>query len=424
MPHANRDAPTLSCDDRQTLRELAKRKAEVAALPIQAERKQLWIAHNSLRPQRPMMLVFPEGAWRELLPEDHLACRGNWARQLERRIRTELYTHEHFDDDTVIEDKWEVPAVIHDTGWGLESRVIESDMAHGAWKFDPVIHEPADLDKIRYPELTFDEAATEANYQRMAELFGDILDVRRTGRKRIDFHLMNQYTRWRGLEQTMMDMVAEPQWLHDAMRRLTEGHQQRVEQLVDMNLLSLNNDNTYNNSGGNGWTDDLPAEGFDPQRVRKCDVWACAEAQELAGVGPEMHREFSLVYEAQLLAGFGLTGYACCDPLDRKLGDLFELVTTVRRISISPTADVDVCAPQMNGDYIFSWKPQPAHLVGEFNEPMVRQYIRHTLDVCREHHCVLEMILKDTHTCQNQPERFDRWTRIAREEIEQAPAFA
>jgi len=28
------------------------------------------------------------------------------------------------------------------------------------------------------------------------------------------------------------------------------------------------------------------------------------------------------------------------------------------------------------------------------------------------------MILKDTHTCQHHPERFDQWTRIARELID------
>jgi hypothetical protein len=48
---------------------------------------------------------------------------------------------------------------------------------------------------------------------------------------------------------------------------------------------------------------------------------------------------------------------------------------------------------------------------------MVREYIRHTLDTSRD--CVIEMILKDTHTCENRPERFNEWTRIARELVEE-----
>ena len=55
------------------------------------------------------------------------------------------------------------------------------------------------------------------------------------------------------------------------------------------------------------------------------------------------------------------------------------------------------------------------HLVGAFQSGRVRRYIQHTLDAADG--CVLEIILKDTHTCEHHPERFDRWTRIAREEV-------
>lgn len=61
---------------------------------------------------------------------------------------------------------------------------------------------------------------------------------------------------------------------------------------------------------------------------------------------------------------------------------------------------------------------QPAHLVGDFDEEKIRGYIQHTLDVTQANGCVVEMILKDTHTCENQPERFTRWTDIAREVVE------
>jgi hypothetical protein len=55
----------------------------------------------------------------------------------------------------------------------------------------------------------------------------------------------------------------------------------------------------------------------------------------------------------------------------------------------------------------------------EFNAEFIRAYIRHTLDVCRANGCVVEMVLKDTHTCEHRPERFGEWTRIARELCEE-----
>jgi hypothetical protein len=190
-----------------------------------------------------------------------------------------------------------------------------------------------------------------------------------------------------------------------------------VQQYVDQNLLSLNNDGTYHSSGGNGYIDTLPAPGFHPDRVRPCDLWASAEVQELTAVSPGQHEEFALRYERQLLAPFGLSGYGCCEDLTHKLDRVCAL-PHLRRISIAPAANVDLSAPQLGHRFIFSWKPQPAHLVGNFDEPMIRQYIRHTIDVARQYGCVLEMILKDTHTCEHHPERFDRWTQIAREEVE------
>jgi len=64
------------------------------------ERRGLWRRHNSLKPCRPLVLVFPEGAWPELLPESVLQCRGDTARIFESELHTRIYYHEHFDDDT------------------------------------------------------------------------------------------------------------------------------------------------------------------------------------------------------------------------------------------------------------------------------------------------------------------------------------
>ncbi|HHH75858.1 MAG TPA: hypothetical protein ENL03_02395, partial [Phycisphaerae bacterium] len=154
-----------------------------------------------------------------------------------------------------------------------------------------------------------------------------------------------------------------------------------MKQLIDLNLLDLNNDNTYQNSGGNGWTDELPPADYDPDHIMPKDMWAMAQAQELTQVSPEMHEEFALHYEKQLLAPFGLTSYGCCEDLTRKL-DYICRIPKMRRISIAPWADVDACAERLKGDYIFSWKPQPSMLVGHFNEEKVRDYIRHTAEVC------------------------------------------
>ena len=52
--------------ERQTLQRLAERVAEIAALPVQRARAQLWQAMNSLQPERPMVLADPQNGWRGL----------------------------------------------------------------------------------------------------------------------------------------------------------------------------------------------------------------------------------------------------------------------------------------------------------------------------------------------------------------------
>lgn len=407
----------IDAHDREVLRSLARQVAEIADTPEMKKRRKAWVEHNSLRSKYPMMLVFPEGSWGEIMPWSSMQCRDNNARGIEWGMRMNVYVASHFKDDSVIGKDFNVGKHIRHTGWGLDAKRIPSPADRGAWHFDPVIKEPADLKKLKFPEATYDETSTMKNLAEMQDLFGDILKVQLVGIKHISYHLMSQYTSLRGLEEVMVDMIAEPQMLHDAMAFLTEGHKRLLKQHAQLNLLEFNNDNTYHNSGGNSFTDELPLPDADPARPRPCDMWASAESQELAQVSPEHHAEFALRYEKELLAPFGLTGYGCCEDLTRKLDDVFT-IPHIRRISCSPWADVDVCAEKLKGNYIFSWKPHPAHLVGEFNRDAIRKYVRHMLEASKANGCVLEMVLKDTHTCDNHPERFDEWTRIAREEIQ------
>jgi len=423
----------ISKKDKALLRELAKRVAEIASLPIMEERRKLWKHHNSLDPQRPMILVFPEGSWQELLPPSRLKCEGEetvppglWpgrfirltgARAMEWELRRRIYYYEHLHDDTVIENQWAVRKAVTHTGWGLEPQYRPSGDATGAWGFAPVINAPKDLEKLRFPKVIYDEDATQQALEEAQEIFGDILDVQLKGIAHVSFHLTSLYCRLRGLEQMMLDMYLNPEMLHEAMSLLEEGHHRLIQQYEELNLLSLNNDGTYHSSGGVGYTDELPQPDCDPQHVRPCDIWASAESQEMAPVSPELHNKFVLQYEKRLLEPFGLNGYGCCDPLDKKLDYVFA-IPHIRRISISPWADVETCAERLGGKYIFSWKPNPAYLVGTFDAEGIREYLQHTLDVAKANGCVLEMILKDTHTCENHPERFTWWTDIARELVE------
>lgn len=49
-------------------------------MPEQAEKRELWTAHNDLTQTRPLIFCDPENAWYELIPADALRCEGMLAR--------------------------------------------------------------------------------------------------------------------------------------------------------------------------------------------------------------------------------------------------------------------------------------------------------------------------------------------------------
>lgn len=404
--------------DLTVLRQLAAAIAEAAADPEQEQRRRRWYALCRLEPERPVVFCSPEGAWEEILPEQAMLCRDPLARGWERRLRLRLHAWEHFSDDAVVDDTFRVSHVCHDSGWGLEPKRVYSDTPRGAYYWHGALRDEADLDRLSYPTVTVDREATDRLVSRAHDVFDGILRVELKTSLWWTLGLIGEFAMLRGLEQVMVDMCERPRWVHRAMRFLMEGRLRWLDSLEEKGLLSLNNGNDYVGSGAFGWTDELPAPGFDGRRVRTRDMWGFAEAQEISGVSPAMHEEFVLEYQIPLLERFGLNYYGCCEPLHRKF-DMLKRVPRLRRVSISPWCDRAIAAEALQDRFVFSWKPHPAYLADvTFDEEAVRAYIRETLEIARG--CVVEMALKDTHTCNGEPDRFDRWTRIAKEECERA----
>lgn len=400
--------------DRSVLRQLAKQVAEIGAHPRQAELRELWRRHNRLERVRPLVLISPEGAWEEILPHSELQCTDDFARGYEWHLRSLIYRWEHFHDDNVIEPWIKVGLAWWTTGWGLDPGYIHSDVPRGAWHFDPPMKELEDLNKLKFPEVVIDEEATQRNFEQIHEAVGDILEVKIHRRLYIwgESSLVSTLAEFRGLDQIMWDMTDRPEWVHKAMSFLAEGMSCVFDQIEAYDKLDLCNTDEYVGSGGVAYTDELPGPGFEG-RVRLKDLWGFAEAQEFVGVSPAMHEEFALRYQRPLLERFGLTCYGCCEPVTDRLQYLFK-IPNLRRISISPWADLRIAAEGLQDKYIFSWKPNPAQMCGDFNTDWIRKQIREALDIAKA--CVVEIVLKDTHTVDNDPPRFDTWARIAQEE--------
>ncbi|MGD8239335.1 MAG: hypothetical protein PVH68_12325 [Armatimonadota bacterium] len=404
--------------DRAVLRDLAKALAEIAALPVQAERAELWRRLNGMDPVRPMVWCnVAASCWSEFFNGDELQCTDEWARRHEVSLRQGLYHWEHFKDDRGFDGTIASPIAIHDTGWGIAEDSTRPDHWYGARRYNTIIEADADPEIIGMPEITVDPEATERNYERLCDVYDGILTVEKRGRDGFWFSIMDEFIKWRGIENVMVDMVDRPEWVHAVMERMTDGWLSRLDQLESQGLLSLNNGNQRVGSAAFGYTDELPQEDFDGERVRTIDMWGHATTQIFSEVSPAMHDEFALTYEKRFLERFGLANYGCCEPLHLKV-DIAKTIPNLRRLSMSPWIDVEVGAEAIGRDCIFSWKPNPAILGGEDWFPeLARDHIRDTLEKTRD--CVVEIIMKDLHTCRGEPHRIAEWCKIASELADQ-----
>lgn len=404
----------MNAKDHRILRELAKRTADLASRPVEEEKRALWYGHNALEATRPLVFCFPENGWNEIITEDHMRCSGALAREWEMILRKDIFWGESMRDDRVVQPFFDIPYVYTESDWGMHETKIGGENG-GSYVWDSPLKSYDDMDRLHFPEITVDYRATDDLIALASEVLGDILTVQLKGKWWWSLGMTRTLVNLRGLEQIMYDTYDHPKQLKQLMGILSAGIQAKLDFLEEYNLLSLNNDGTYVGSGGFGWTHELPAPGFDGA-VRIIDMWGFAESQETVTFSPDMFEEFIFPYQLPVLERFGLNCYGCCEPLDKRW-HVVERIPRLRRVSVSPWADVAVMSEKLGDRYIFSYKPNPADLaVPEMDEERVRNNLRRALE--RTKNCRVEVIMKDNHTIGKNPENVIRWCRIAREEAE------
>ena len=399
--------------DRDVLRRLAGKMAELAARPIEQEKKDLWNRHNALEPTRPVVFCDPENGWNEIITEDQIECEGELAQGWEMTLRKEIFWAESMGDDRMVEAVFNVPHVYQESDWGMHETVFKA-ASHGSYRWDPPLKTYDDLDKLRFPEITVDDPTSEKLLALARETFDDILQVRRKTMWWWTLGMTWTLVNLRGLEQMMMDMYDHPDGLHKLMGFLRDGHLAKLDFLQENNLLSLNTENTYVGSGGFGFTRELPQPDFDGTHVRTMDMWGFCESQETVQVSPEMFEEFVFPYQMPIMERFGLNCYGCCEPLDKRW-HVVKRLPRLRRLSVSAWANFEKMAEQLGGDYIYSVKPAPAELaLPQIDEDRIRRELRRLMQITKG--CRVEVIMKDNHTIGNNPQNVTRWCRIAQEE--------
>ena len=164
------------------------------------------------------------------------------------------------------------------------------------------------------------------------------------------------------------------------------------------------------------YTSDLPKTPAGEKTPLK-NVWFRSMAQMFSTVSPAMQEEFDLQYLRPLMARCGLVYYGCCEPLDRKI-ELLKTIPNLRKVGVSPWADVESCAEQLQSGYVFARKPNPALVSGSFDAEAVRKETEQTIRACIRYNCPYEFVLKDISTVSRRLENLVEWNRVVQETLD------
>ena len=399
--------------DRNIVRELAMHYIDLANATAEKQKRDMWRAKNSFKMTEPLIYIRAY-AWNEM-PMSRPQTANPVCRQIENFFRNELY-RATFADDYIFEPWYSVNCIYKYSGWGIDSKreYPGETEALEAFKYDYPIKDLDDVKKMLAPVHAVDEAATAEKLAIVEDLIGDILPVdlmRGQCCRNWTADISTDLGRLRGMENLMLDMYENPEWLHGLLKFMSEGVRRNQEQAESDGDIGL----TFGYNQAMAYAEELPDPAPNANGIKREQLWCFTAAQEYALVSPEMHEEFLLRYQLPVMRKFGLVAYGCCEDLTNKIAMLRQ-IPNLRRIAVSLFADVKKCAEQIGTDYVISYRPSPADMVAYgFDESRIRKILKRDLEYLKGTY--FDITLKDVETVQADPDRIRNWVKLVREII-------
>lgn len=402
-------------NDEKILRGLTRELLEAASDEVNVKRKELHKAVVDLHMIRPVILI-DELPWNELNQMGELTplCTDPYLRQVESHIRQTLYRWRHFPADMVIPPFLSVGKVIHSTGIGLDLKeeTISTDVNNHikSHKFIDQMDDESCLELLHNEVITYDKEESERRYQLLTNMVGDIMPVKLTGSRWVFDTLWDDVAQLHGVENTLIDLLIRPEYMHEIAEKLTSIFLDKVRQYEELNLFEGYQDTVHCTTA---YTDDLPSKNFDGEHFKAKDVWGRGAAQVFSSASPAQRDEFDITYMRRAMEPFGLVYYGCCEPLHNQI-DIVSKLPNLRKISVTPWANYDIAAECINKQYVMAAKANPAALaIANMDEALLRKEITHIFDACYRNGVAFDLVLKDVSSVAYHPENLLKWEKIA-----------
>jgi hypothetical protein len=396
------------------VRELAAKYYNIAMSEENIEKARLYKAVNDRKMIRPVVLM-DELPWFELNIDNCLdcVCEDSGLRGLESHFRYWLARRKYFGCDLYFNPVFNVNKHINFTGIGVsvEEEIIRTNERNHivAHQYADKLQTDEDIEKLQFQTVTYDEAGTKKHFEYIADIIGDIIPVKITGISSdygMGHGIWDTVSMLKGAENLLADLAERPEFMHRLAKKLNDIFLDKVRQCDEQNLFSP--DQTYIHC-----TPALTSELERPEdydNIKPHHLWGRAVAQIFGAVSKEMHDEFDIKYAVESMAPFGMIYYGCCEPLENKI-DILKKIKNLRKISITPWADINLAAEVMGSEFVFSSKPNPANVGAGFDEAVIRKELEEIVDAVKRNNCSCDIVLKDIST--GKPEHLMKWAEIA-----------
>ncbi len=410
-------------NDKNRLRDMAKRWMEIASSADMQEKKTAWKSVHDLQPTRPVIL-FETLSVDGFVKDDDLMCEDELLRNVERTMLFSIRQYETVKDDIVIEPYFRLAWKVSKSDHGVKIVEHHAEDSMGYLSNFP-IKTPDDISKLKPRSFSVDREETLNLKQKLEEIFGDILPV--VVGNYDNFFVDSGFTPFTGnnfvgITMDLFKLIGNenmmlwpydcPDDLHRILSYLRDNKVSFYQWLKAEGLLALNTDNQMAGPSSYGYVSDLPEPGS-KDVVDFKDVWAWPESQETTAVSPEMFDEIYLPYIAEVANMFGMSYYGCCEAIDDRFEHIAKAIPNLRTVSVSGWNNFAKVGELLGNNYVYCRKPTPAFLSG--NNPdwdSLKKDMQDTWQAAKDGS--LEIVVRDVYDIDGDMPRISKWVEMTK----------
>lgn len=413
----------IKAEDRDRLRDMAKRWMEIALSDDMKEKKSAWKSVHDLQQKRPVIL-FETFSVAGFVNEEELFCEDELLRNVEKTMLYSIKQNETVNDDLVIEPWFRIAWKVGRSDHGVKIIEHHAENSMGYLSNFP-IKNVDDIKKLKPRTYTVDREVTLLLKAKLEDIFGDILPVvvgnydnffsgtgfnPFTGNNFIGITM--DLFKLIGFENMMLWPIECPDDLHKILSYLRDDKIHFYQWLRKEKLMTLNTDNQFAGPSSYGYVSDLPVPGS-KEEVEFKDLWVWPESQETTSISPRMFDEVYLPYITEVANMFGLSYYGCCEAVDDRFEYISRALPNLRTVSVSGWNDLYKMGELLGNNFVYCRKPTPTFLSGKSpNWDCLKKDIEDTFKSAKNGS--LEIVVRDVYDIDGDMARISKWVEMTK----------